>query len=261
MKNLLLLFLFSFVWVCLLPLYPSVSVEEEKTLPDEEYVLSVMLGMGTDILPAEALKAVAVTVRTYTAYHGEVLPAGNVEEIAAVTSTSHADAVYTAMRDAVYATAGEYLTYSGRAINACFHTCSYKNTANGDAPYLKAVPTPDESSYPSFFGEKVITPQEISLYGKGEILSVSYGADGKASFIRFERGDVEAQEFARYFSLASTDLTVNSLPDGGYTVQTRGIGNGYGLSLYGAYLLAGEGKSYIQIINTYFTDTSVTRKT
>ena len=74
MKNLLLLFLFTFVWVCLLPLYPSVSVKEENPVPEDEYVISVMLGMTEDILPPESLKAIAVTVRTYTAYHGKVLP-------------------------------------------------------------------------------------------------------------------------------------------------------------------------------------------
>ena len=58
MKNLLLLFLFTFVWVCLLPLYPSVSVKEENPVPEDEYVISVMLGMTEDILPPESLKAI-----------------------------------------------------------------------------------------------------------------------------------------------------------------------------------------------------------
>lgn len=261
MKNLLLLFLFAFVWVCLLPLYPSVSVAEEKALPDEEYVVSAMLGMTSDLLPEEALKAIAVTVRTYTAYHGKVLPQGSKEDIARATSVLQADAVYNAVRDAVYATSGEVLTYSGKIINACFHLASYKNTAEGDAPYLKSVPTPDESSYNGFFGEKTISPQEIYLYGKGEILSVSYGADGKARAVEFEHGSVDAADFAAAFSLASSDFTVNSLPDGGYTVLTRGIGNGYGLSLYGAYLLAEEGNGYTDILYRYFTGVLLTRKT
>ncbi len=261
MKNLLLLFLFSFVWVCLLPLYPSVSVTEEKEIPENEYVLSVMLGMTADLLPEEALKAMAVTLRTYTAYHGKVLPVGSKEDIARATSLSHADAVYRAMYDAVYSTSGEVLTYSGKIINACFHTCSYKNTSDGDAPYLKSVPTPDESSYNGFFGEKTISQQEIYLYGKGEILSVSYGGDGKAKRVEFEHGSIDAAVFVSEFSLPSADFTVNSLPDGGYTVLTRGVGNGCGLSLYGAYLLAEDGKTYTEILNTYFTGVTLTRKT
>lgn len=252
MKNLLLLFLFVFVWVCLLPLYPSVSVAEEKTVPDDEYVISVLLGMTEDILPAEALKAIAVTVRTYTAYHGEVLP---------VSAVTRSDEVCAAISDAVHATSGEVLTYSGKIINACFHVSSYENTAEGDAPYLKSVSTPDESSYNGFFGEKNISPQEIYLYGKGDILSVSYGADGKAKTVELEHGSVDAAVFASEFSLVSTDFTVNSLPDGGYTVLTRGIGNGYGLSLYGACLLAEGGEGYTDILYRYFTGVLITRKT
>lgn len=252
MKNLLLLFLFTFVWVCLLPLYPSVSVKEEKPVPEDEYVISVMLGMTEDILPPESLKAIAVTVRTYTAYHGKVLP---------VATVTPSDDLYGAVSDAVYATSGEVLTYSGKIINACFHTCSHKSTADGDAPYLKSVPTVDESGYKGFFGEKIITPQEIELFGKGNILSVSYGSDGRVKSVELEHGSVSQNEFTEYFSLNSTDFTVNSLPDGGYTVFTRGIGNGYGLSLYGACLLGDVGKSYTEILNTYFTSVTLTRKT
>lgn len=260
MKNLLLLFLFCFVWVLLLPLYPSVN-ESEKEPPDEEYVLSVMLGMCSDIFPDEALKAVAVTLRTYTYYNGEVLPEGSLENIITATSPEHGAKVYNAMRNAVYATEGEYITYSGRAINACFHVCSNKNTADGDAPYLLSVSTPDESGYPCFYSEKEITAFDISSFGKGGIISVSYGEDGRAVRVDFENGYVAADEFINFFGLASNDLTVNSLPGGGYTVLCRGVGNGKGLSLYGACLMAEEGSTYKQITAHYFSGTEITRIT
>lgn len=251
MKNLLLLFLFCFLWVLLLPLYPSVGVEE-KQIPEEEYVLSVMTGVCKDILPEEALKAIAVTLRTYIYYNGACLPEGE--------DVSSDDSLYAALRNAVYSTAGEYITYSGHIINACFHLCSNENTADGDAPYLLSVPTPDESGYPGFYSEKTISAYDISSYGKGEIISVTYGDDGRVISVEFEKGYSNAKEFTGYFSLASNDFTLNSMPDGGYTVLCRGIGDGYGLSLYGACLLAEEGKSYRQITAHYFSGTSVTMK-
>jgi hypothetical protein len=114
MRNFLLLFLLTFILVLLLPFYPSVGETKEHPLPDNEYVLNVMLGMGTDVLPAEALKAIAVTLRTYTAFHGKVLPQGSLEDICASTSAEHGEKVYNAMREAVYSTTGEYITYGGK---------------------------------------------------------------------------------------------------------------------------------------------------
>lgn len=257
MKNLLLLFLFCFLWVLLLPLYPSVGMEEKQP-PEEEYVLSVMLGMCEDVLPDEALKAIAVTLRTYIYYNGKILPEG--ELITAVVSAEQGENLYNAVKRAVFSTEGEYITYSGRIINACFHLCSNKNTADGDAPYLLSVPTPDESAYPGFYSEKNISALEISAFGKGEIISVSYGSDGRVKSVEFEKGYASVSEFTEYFSLASNDFTLNSLPDGGYTAFCRGVGNGCGLSLYGACLLAEEGKNYRQIISHYFSGTCVTMK-
>ena len=235
----------------LLPLYPSVGVEE-KTLPDQEYLLSVMSGICTDTLPEEALKAIAVTLRTYIYYNGNLLPEGD--------SSAMDDTVYTALKNAVYSTEGEYITYSGSVINACFHLCSYEMTACGDTPYLLSVPTPDESGYPGFYSEKSISSLDISNFGRGEILSVTYGEDGRAVSVDTETGAVAAMDFIEFFGLSSNNFTINSLPDGGYSVLCRGIGNGYGLSLYGACLLAEEGKTYRQIITHYFSGTLVTMK-
>lgn len=258
MRNFLLLFLLTFILVLLLPFYPSVGETKEHPLPDNEYVLNVMLGMGTDVLPAEALKAIAVTLRTYTAFHGKVLPQGSLEDICASTSAEHGEKVYNAMREAVYSTAGEYITYGGKIINSCFHLSSNQNTAEGKEPYLKSVSTADERSFPGFYGETVITREQIRAFGKGEIKGVSYGEDGKAKTVSFEKASVDALEFIKHFSVVSVDFTLHLNSDGGYTVLTKGQGNGLGLSLYGAYLLSLEGQTYKQIICRYFQGTEIT---
>ncbi|MBO7216600.1 MAG: hypothetical protein J6V84_06335 [Clostridia bacterium] len=258
MRNFLLLFLLTFILVALLPFYPSVGETKEHTLPDNEYVLNVMLGMGTDVLPAEALKAIAVTLRTYTAFHGKVLPQGSLESICASTSAEHGEKVYNAMREAVYSTTGEYITYGGKIINACFHLSSNQNTAEGGEPYLKSVSTADERSFPGFYGETVITREQILAFGKGEIKGVSYGEDGKAKTVSFEKANADVLEFINHFSVVSVDFTLHLNSDGGYTVLTKGQGNGLGLSLYGAYLLSLEGQTYKQIICRYFQGTEIT---
>ncbi len=258
MRNFLLLFLLTFVLVALVPFYPSAVEREKHPLPSDEYVLNVMLGMGTDLLPEEALKAIAVTVRTYTAFHGEVLPEGSYEEICALTSEEHGKKVYSAMKSAVSATAGEYITFNGKIINACFHASSNQVTAEGNEPYLKSVSTPDERSFPGFYGETVITAGQISEYGKGQIKGVSYGSDGKAKRVEFENGKTDIHEFLKVFNIPSTDLSLHLNSDGGYTVLTKGQGNGLGLSLYGAYLLSLEGFTYGQILCKYFSGTEIT---
>jgi len=258
MRNFLLLFLLTFIFVALVPFYPSVVEKEEHPLPSDEYVLKVMLGMGTDLLPDEALKAIAVTLRTYTAFHGNVLPEGSLEDICASTSAEHGEKVYAAMKNAVYATSGEYITYGGKIINACFHLSSNQVTAEGKEPYLKSVSTPDERSFPGFYGETVITCEQILSFGKGEIKGVSYGGDGKAKRVEFEKTGIEVSEFINTFNIPSVDFSLHLNSDGGYTVLTKGEGNGLGLSLYGTYLLSLEGATYKQIICRYFQGTEIT---
>ena len=75
---------------------------EEKQPPEEEYVLSVMLGMCEDVLPDEALKAIAVTLRTYIYYNGKILPEG--ELITAVVSAEQGENLYNAVKRAVFST-------------------------------------------------------------------------------------------------------------------------------------------------------------
>ena len=258
MRNFLLLFLFTFILVALVPFYPSAVEKETHPLPEDEYILNVMLGMGTDILPDEALKAIAVTLRTYTAFHGKVLPEGSYEDVCASTSEDHGQQVYNAMREAVYATSGEYITYGGKIINACFHASSNQFTAEGNEPYLRSVSTPDERAYPAFYGETVITREKMLSFGKGEVKGVSYGADGKAKQVIFEKEETNVLEFIKYFSVPSVDFTLHLNSDGGYTVLTKGEGNGLGLSLYGAYLLSLEGNTYKQIICRYFAGAEIT---
>lgn len=258
MKNLLLLFLFCFLWVLLLPLYPTVEKDREISLPDREYVIGAMLGMSADLPDEEALKAIAVTVRTYLAYNGAVLPTTELSDLAKATTPQRAQEIYTAVKNAVTETEGEYMEHSGRIINACFHLCSFDTTADGDAPYLKSVSTPDKEGFSHFTNETRLTFSYLKDIGLGAVVSVSYGPDGRCSAVRFDSDELTAEEFIRLFSLDSTDISIVTEADG-YAVLTEGIGNGAGLSLCGARILAKKGYDYRQILNSYFTDISITR--
>ncbi|PYI53309.1 SpoIID/LytB domain-containing protein [Paenibacillus flagellatus] len=121
-------------------------------LPFEQYLVSVVGGEMSDGWPAEALKAQAVSARTFA------LAQGLKYQIAHV-SDSTADQAYYGVEEegrnvsaAVAATAGEVLTANGQLITPFFY--SNGGGMTGDPvevwgqpiPYLKATASPDEGA-------------------------------------------------------------------------------------------------------------------
>ena len=64
---------------------------------------------------------------------------------------------------------------------------------------------------------------------------------------------VPGEEFRNNLELSSSNFTVQNL-DGKIRFLCKGLGHGLGMSQYGGNELAKEGKTYEQIIFTYFPD-------
>ena len=48
--------------------------------------------------------------------------------------------------------------------------------------------------------------------------------------------------------------------DGRVRIVTKGLGHGYGLSIYGANEMAKEGKTYQEILSYYYSGLEITKK-
>lgn len=71
--------------------------------------------------------------------------------------------------------------------------------------------------------------------------------------IRVGNLTVPGEEFRNNLELSSSNFTVQNL-DGKIRFLCKGLGHGLGLSQYGGNELAKEGKTYEQILFTYFPD-------
>lgn len=253
----------------------------------EEYLYSVVGGEMPTNWSLEALKAQAVAARSYALYQRQS-GANSVFDMGDTTRWQFYQGVEEEAPStiaAVNATAGQVLTYQGQIINAVFHSSSGGHTENSEDVWVQALPylraTQDfDTDAPVFQWQETFSADQMSarITGIGTILEfrpVQMIGDRRVRRMlvvgsagnREMTGDQIRQALnlrSTYFrispnmgSMASTDA-VPSNPVG-FQVVGRGFGHGLGMSQYGAYALARQGKNYQQILAHYYRDTQLSR--
>ncbi len=259
----------------------------------EEYLRGVLRAEMPASFELEALKAQAVSARTYTLYRIESGPVANHPEADACDDIGCCKAYLSAgdaaaqwgmqsafyeqkIRQAVAQTDGEAVLYQQQPILAVFHSSSSGRTQNAEdvwldqRPYLRSVESPEgEDSVPNYYS------------------TVTFSAkDFKSIFLQaYPQAKLEGNISHWFQALTKNDANlVTSLTIGGITVKgtqlrsllglrsasfeletdkdsvtflVTGYGHGVGMSQYGANQLAKEGKSYKDILTWYYTDTTV----
>ncbi|MGE5894588.1 MAG: SpoIID/LytB domain-containing protein [bacterium] len=242
-------------------------------LPLEDYVKSVVKSEVGVKWPLEALKAQAVTVRTYAVYH-MLRSRSTIFHLVSSTLSQ----VYKGANDdpeierAVDATRGEILAYNGEPINALYHSTSGGLTELPEEvfqtplPYLKSVKT-ECSSSPFYVWERRITKSELehvlSLDNLQDIEVVSLTKTGRAKELKVTTNSttvtMEAKKFRELLGwkrLPSTWFTIART--GTHIVfNGRGYGHGVGLCQWSASEMAVQGKSYREILSTFYSDTMI----
>lgn len=261
-----------------------------KTMEMEEYLRGVVAAEMPASFEDEALKAQAVAARSYAVYRMKN-PTPEHPGAAVCTDFTHCKAYKSEeelekswgknnelykekVKNAVYETAGEVITYNGEVAMAVFHSqSSAGRTENsedvwgGKVPYLISVESHGEENAPNFystavfgfdeFKEKLLSkePQAVinSAQDIGEI-RVSEG--GSVKSINIGGKDFSGKDIRSLFGLRSSCFKINS--DGeSVTFEVTGYGHGVGMSQYGANTMAKEGYSYVDILTHYYTGTEV----
>lgn len=257
------------------------ATNEIETIPLEEYVTGVVASEMPAEFEMEALKAQALTARTYILnqlLHGDKT---NLPEGADITDTT-AHQVYKnkeevskikewkKIHQAVEETAGEILTYEGKPITAAFFSTSNGFTENAEEywqnqiPYLKSVESPWDKNAPTFEVETKIPINEfqqklgITITGDelGEIKQRTTGK--KIAQIELAGKTFTGREIREKLNLRSTDFTWEQKGNE-IIITTRGYGHGVGMSQYGANGMAQEGKDYREIVTHYYKDIEIVR--
>jgi len=267
---------------------PSIEVAVYRTKtkqiekPDlEDYVVGVVASEMPATFEKEALKAQALTARTYIVK--QLMYGGNssVPKGAVVEDTTNFQ-VYQNMdelkkewkdkynrnlnkiREAVEATAGQILTFNGSPITAAFFSTSNGYTENSEdywdqpVPYLKSVKSPWDKSSPKFsFKEEIpISTFENKLgvhvtnsENIGTITSRTHGK--RVGTVMIGGKQFTGREIRDKLELRSADFSWVRKGDE-IIVTTKGYGHGIGMSQYGANEMAKKGKNYQEIVKYYY---------
>lgn len=233
----------------------------------ENYLYSVVGAEAIPTWPLEALKAQAVAARTYAIYKTNTA-SNRYYDLDTSTQTQVYKGLNTeflSTQDAVNSTAGQILTYGGKAILAAFHSSSGGHTENvedvwsSSLPYLRGVVDYDQQA-PVFQWSKDFSRDQLtrSIGGIGTVRSLipeRTSPQGRVLSMRIvgSAGSkiLSGSQIREALDLRSTLFTV-SLDQGQFEINGRGYGHGIGLSQWGTYYLASQGISYDQILGHYY---------
>lgn len=247
----------------------------------ESYLIGVVAAEMPADFETEALKAQALTARTYIVNqliqnNRTGLPADadvsdsemhqvykNDQELKAIWGSDY-DWKIKKITEAVQATAGQILTYEGNPITATFFSTSNGYTENSEEywkasyPYLKSVSSPWDAKSPKFLNKVVMTVADfenklgVTVPMSSHIGTVIERTSGKrVGVVEIGGKKLTGKQIREKLNLMSSDF--DWVRQGNQiTITTKGYGHGVGMSQYGANGMAQEGKNYEDIVKYYY---------
>jgi stage II sporulation protein D len=277
-----------------LPEQPNISLYltetgETKNMPIEEYLYGVVAGEMLPDWPREAYAAQAIIARTFTM---EFLERGGLHDKYGTdlsdditeTQAYNPDGISDAIKAAVDETIGLVAKYDDKYIKGWFHafsggeTTSAKvglNYQDAEPPYIKAVDDPGAQYAPPIdrSWQATYSYSELTslLKEKGlinfDVTGVEIGeknAQGRVTqFVVSGSGSSKTIPGAEFrIAVGSTKLKsiwVSSITEtgSGIVFSGKGYGHGVGLSQWGAYGLAEQGRSAEDIVKHFFNEVEI----
>jgi len=268
---------------------PTLKVYDvkQKTVSEmdlESYIMGVVAGEMKDDWPMEALKAQAILARTFTlkfvSDKESRYPGADISTDVQEAQAYNVEAVNDRIREAVNATRGVVMTSAGELPYAWFHAHAGGMTElpskalefKSDPAYLAPVQSPDSEKAPAnvqswtavfsldqvsqacrAMGVDVESVESFELGEKGESgRAVSFLVNGKTVSAPSFRLQIGASE------LKSTLISRISIQGNQISFTGSGSGHGVGMSQWGAYDMAEQGKDAKEIIAHYFTGVDLT---
>ncbi|TCN24082.1 stage II sporulation protein D [Mesobacillus foraminis] len=260
--------------------YRTAQSKLEK-LPLDQYLVGVVAAEMPADFELEALKAQALTARTYyvkqiSGAEKTKLPQGaqvldtdayqvflNNQELKKQWGADYNWKVKK-ITEAVKATDGQILTYDGAPIEATFFSTSNGYTENSEDywpnsfPYLRSVESPWDLQSPKYTNQTVMSVAEfqnklgVKLSGESEPGKIIERTDGnRVGKIQIGGKTLTGKEVRDALGLKSSDFTW-ILKGNNIVINTKGFGHGVGMSQYGANGMAAEGKTYKEIVQHYY---------
>ncbi|RBP35474.1 SpoIID/LytB domain-containing protein [Garciella nitratireducens] len=256
----------------------------KREIDIEEYVAGVLGGEINNDWPDEAIKAQAILARTFvmefltdkTSKYQNADVSTDIEEAQAWAPKD----VNNKVRKAVQETEGMVVAYDGHYIKAWFHSHAGGKTATAkeglafkdlEPPYIQSVESPDSQEAPpedanwtaEFTKKEIINAANkvgSQIDSCNDISIGKKGPSGRAVTLFIDGTEVSAPNFR--VALGSTKMKSTLLTDfqvlgDKLIMKGKGYGHGVGMSQWGAYAMAKEGKTAEEIIKYYFKNVDI----
>lgn len=260
----------------------------------EDYICGVVSNEMPANFEKEALKAQAVTARTYLA--SKKLNRCTLHEGIDICDSTHCQ-VYTSkekrlekwgadyaneywnkIKEAVDETSGQVLSYNGELVlYPQFFSTSSGQTENsedvylGEIPYLRSVASTGEESAPKYTSDKTLKISDFVYLLNSNFTNLnvtveniknnfnikSSSAAGGVIKLNINNVEIRGVDFRKALSLNSTNFTYEF--NGDYiTFHCKGYGHGVGMSQWGANAMAKNGSNYEEILKHYYSGVEIT---
>ena len=255
-----------------------------NAVPLEAYVASVV-STEYSLGDLEGSKAMAVLARTYVLNTpGKYGPDYDLVDDTRSQVYRGEEAIIPLALEAARSTEGEVLTYRGKPIQAVYHSSSGGHTADNESvwasapvPYLRGKPDPYGKQSPhAEWVSRVARPKLLAELGKkfgGEVagfLMDERNPDGRVASVSLlmqngQRRSVTGNEFRLVVIWHFGPRSLRSMRfdaerrGNEYIFTGQGYGHGVGLSQWGAHDMAQRGMSYTDILDFYYTGTTLSR--
>lgn len=273
---------------------PTITVVQEngekKQVKLEQYIEGVVAGEMKPDWPEEAYRAQAILARSYAM---QLLTEDGTKDPAGEISGSHKSAqaykpqnISDDIRQAVKDTRGEVMIYKNKFVQAYFHSASGGKTAKAEdmglveegkePPYLKQVNSKEDkaeskvkswkASFPISELEKVAKDMGHEVTGLKEVKIGKKDSGGRAVTLRLVGANGTKEVNANGLrvgldpeKMQSTMLRKINVEGNSVVMEGAGFGHGVGMSQWGAYTMAKDGKNAEEIIKYYFKDIEFAR--
>lgn len=266
------------------------DTEESSEDEDTGHLVLILANEMPATYEKEALKAQAVIARTNLSYareHDEPEPdALSSEDMRKQLGAEEYQKRYELMKSCVEETAGEIITYHKKAVQIPYHFVSAGKTRDaseleqdGEFPYLQLASSVHDLRSEHFLKIDFYTAKQFCTKIKSaypdldiedekidsgdfldKIIKVTK-RDSAAYVLEAELAGtkITGDDFRTIFSLHSTCFSIKEV-DGKVRIVTKGYGQGYGMSQYGANEMAKEGSTYQEILKHYYHDIKIRRQ-
>lgn len=264
---------------------------EVRELLLEDYLIGVVMSEMPLSFEMEALKAQAVTARTFAFRQmggGKHMDCDLCDQSSCCQAWVGKETMVAKLGNsweqyrqkaetAVVSTEGIVLTYDNRLIEAVYFSCSGGATEaavavwGSEVPYLQSVESPGEEQAGKYLSEKTVSLDDFrriilqaqplaDLHGQSKTWLGDVTCTDGGGVAEMEIGGTvfTGTQLRQLFSLNSTNFTLHE-EEGNMVFSVKGYGHRVGMSQYGANAMAAEGKNYAEILKHYYEGVSITK--